>query len=242
MSHPLIEVLTFEGCPHTRTALELVERIVNELGIEASIRHVDVADLEQAEAHRFLGSPTIRVNGHDIEPGSCERSEYTLACRIYGTDAAVTGECVRHANERANDGDLSAPSCSVRTPSATASSAGASGCGGPRPADAGPKRPGRSSRVCDESSSSGPATGASARWSSFRSLLTGSSSASTGSEMTRAQASRPPSSRCASVAVGSTRSATTTTENRRSASERTSEWLAEHGAFISSETAKRPAA
>ena len=69
VSQPQIEVLTFAGCPHTQPALELVERIVDELALEASVRHVDVSDLEQAEAHRFLGSPSIRVNGRDIEPG-----------------------------------------------------------------------------------------------------------------------------------------------------------------------------
>jgi glutaredoxin len=92
VSHPQIEVLTFAGCPHARPALELVERLVTELALEASIRHVDVRDREQAEAHRFLGSPTIRVNGRDIEPGAGERTEYTLACRIYRTASGAKGE------------------------------------------------------------------------------------------------------------------------------------------------------
>jgi hypothetical protein len=92
VSPPQIEVLTFAGCPHAQPALELVGRIVIELELEASIRHVDVSDLEQAEAHRFLGSPTIRVNGRDIEPGVGERTDYTLACRIYRTETGANGE------------------------------------------------------------------------------------------------------------------------------------------------------
>lgn len=92
VSQPQIEVLTFAGCPHTQPALELVERIVDELALEASVHHVDVSDLEQAEAHRFLGSPSIRVNGRDIEPGAGERTDYTLACRIYRTETGITGE------------------------------------------------------------------------------------------------------------------------------------------------------
>lgn len=92
MSRLLVEVLTLEGCPHARSALELVERVVSELRLEASVRRIDVADLKEAEAHRFLGSPTIRVNGRDVEPGARERSEHILACRLYHTEAGVGGE------------------------------------------------------------------------------------------------------------------------------------------------------
>jgi hypothetical protein len=96
VSHPQIEVLTFAGCPHAQSALDLVERIVGELALEASVRHVDVGDLQQAEALRFLGSPTIRVNGRDIEPGAGERTDFTLACRIYRTETGLTGEPDEH--------------------------------------------------------------------------------------------------------------------------------------------------
>jgi hypothetical protein len=92
MTNPVVEVLTFEGCPHAQPALELVERVVGELGLDATVRRVDVPDLETAETHRFLGSPTIRVNGHDVEPGADERSEFVLSCRVYRTDGAFTGE------------------------------------------------------------------------------------------------------------------------------------------------------
>jgi glutaredoxin len=92
VSRPHIEVLTFPGCPHAQPALALVERIVSELELDASIRRIDVADLDQAEGLRFVGSPTIRVNGRDIEPGVGGRSDYTLACRMYGTATGIKGE------------------------------------------------------------------------------------------------------------------------------------------------------
>jgi hypothetical protein len=85
-------VLTFEGCPHAEPALEHVRLVIAESGIGATVRRVDVPDPEAAAAHRFLGSPTIRVNGRGIEPGVAERDEYMLACRIYRTDSGVTGE------------------------------------------------------------------------------------------------------------------------------------------------------
>ena len=42
MSAPLVEVLTFEGCPHADPALELVRRVLAESGIGATVRRVDV--------------------------------------------------------------------------------------------------------------------------------------------------------------------------------------------------------
>jgi hypothetical protein len=92
VSAPLVEVLTFDGCPHAEPALELVARVLDETGIAAKGRRVDVADAESAKAHRFLGSPTIRVNDCDIEPGADERDQFVLSCRIYRTDRGMQGE------------------------------------------------------------------------------------------------------------------------------------------------------
>lgn len=92
MSTPLIEVLSFEGCPHAEPALELVRRVVADTGVAATVRRVDVPDSEAAEVHRFLGSPTIRVNGRDIEPGADQRAEYVLSCRVYRTEHGLKGE------------------------------------------------------------------------------------------------------------------------------------------------------
>ncbi len=84
-------MLTFEGCPHAEPALELVRRVVAESGSGATVRRVDIPDSEAAAAQRFLGSPTIRVNGHDIEPGAADRADYVLSCRVYRTNAGITG-------------------------------------------------------------------------------------------------------------------------------------------------------
>ena len=92
MSGPLVEVLTFEGCPHAGPALELVKRVLADSGLGATVRRVDVPDADAAAAQRFLGSPTIRVNGRDIEPGVTDRDQYMLSCRIYRTDSGITGE------------------------------------------------------------------------------------------------------------------------------------------------------
>jgi hypothetical protein len=80
-----IEVLTFDGCPNAMAARALVDRVVADLDVEAEVAPLRVPDVDAAERLRFLGSPTIRVNGRDIEPGAAERMDYGLACRVYAT-------------------------------------------------------------------------------------------------------------------------------------------------------------
>lgn len=77
-----IEFLYFKGCPGHKSALSLLEQIILEKDIEASIEKIEVTSPELAMQHRFLGSPSIRINGVDIE-GREVPSEYGLKCRIY---------------------------------------------------------------------------------------------------------------------------------------------------------------
>jgi glutaredoxin len=88
---PTVEILSFEGCPHALAAVALVERTARELGLDVEMRHTDIPDQQAAHARRFLGSPTIRVNDRDIEPGADQRDDYTLACRIYRSARGLTG-------------------------------------------------------------------------------------------------------------------------------------------------------
>jgi glutaredoxin len=103
---PLIEVLTFDGCPHAAATRELVARVVAELDAEADVVLIDVPDQEAAATHRFLGSPTVRVNGRDVEPGAERRDEVVLGCRVYRTDAGLSGRpdewLIRDAVSRAS--------------------------------------------------------------------------------------------------------------------------------------------
>jgi hypothetical protein len=93
MSRPLVEVLTFEGCPNGRAALRLVEQVGSELRLDPEIRLVDVPDHEAAVRAGFLGSPTIRVDGADIDPHirSIDSSAVGVSCRIFSTDAGPAG-------------------------------------------------------------------------------------------------------------------------------------------------------
>ncbi len=74
-----IELLYFAACPHHRPARELIDATLSELGVGAEIEETDVQD----ETDAFLGSPSIRVNGRDIEPDAESRTGYAMSCRMY---------------------------------------------------------------------------------------------------------------------------------------------------------------
>ena len=88
---PRIEVLSFPGCPHRGAAIALAERVREQLGSAAEVLLIDIADQPAAEQARFLGSPTIRVDGRDIEPGAERLQEYVHACRLYQVGHSLRG-------------------------------------------------------------------------------------------------------------------------------------------------------
>jgi len=77
-----IEFLYFKECPGYQSALSLLEQVLLENRIHAPIEKIEITTQELAIQQRFMGSPSIRINGRDIE-GREEASEYCLKCRIY---------------------------------------------------------------------------------------------------------------------------------------------------------------
>ena len=78
-----IEVLYFKDCPNHLPTLERIHQVLGEEGCDAEIREVQVPDMETAHTVSFLGSPTIRVNGSDIEPTAKGCRDFGLMCRMY---------------------------------------------------------------------------------------------------------------------------------------------------------------
>jgi hypothetical protein len=78
----VIELLYWEGCPSHPEAKALLEQVLTELGRDDPIVMTEVKSDEEAERLRFPGSPTIRVDGRDIDAmGASGRP--SLTCRIY---------------------------------------------------------------------------------------------------------------------------------------------------------------
>ena len=93
---PVIEVLYVQDCPHYQATLALVERVRAEVGIDTELRATVIIDQAAAEQTRFAGSPTVRVDGRDVEPGSEPVTEYVLGCRLYRLEHRFAG----HPEER----------------------------------------------------------------------------------------------------------------------------------------------
>lgn len=79
-----VQVLVTEGCPHGPPAIRLVEEVLGQLAPEITAEVTVVAGWEDVETLAFPGSPTIRVNGVDLE--GPEVGPPALACRRYGTE------------------------------------------------------------------------------------------------------------------------------------------------------------
>ncbi|MGH3065677.1 MAG: DF family (seleno)protein [Gaiellaceae bacterium] len=92
MTQPRVEILYFDGCPNHEAARALVEHIAAELSMEPQIQLVRVAEADDAAALRFLGSPTVRVDGRDVEPGAEERHEFVFSCRVYRSAFGLAGQ------------------------------------------------------------------------------------------------------------------------------------------------------
>jgi hypothetical protein len=77
-----VELLWWEGCPSHPEALEQLDGVLREEGVEAQVELVEVESDEQARAQRFPGSPTIRLDGVDAIPAQ-PGEPFSLTCRVY---------------------------------------------------------------------------------------------------------------------------------------------------------------
>jgi hypothetical protein len=92
MRQPRVEILYFEGCPSHEPARALVERVGAQLDVQPQVELVLVPDADAAAELRFLGSPTVRVDGRDVEPGADERRDFVLSCRVYRSERGLVGQ------------------------------------------------------------------------------------------------------------------------------------------------------
>jgi len=99
-----IQVLYFEGCPNYKPAIDLVRAVAP----NATIEEVEIKTQQDALRMRFLGSPTILVDGVDVEPGARARTDFGFTCRTYGGRGLPSRAMVASAVDR------SSPACNAR--------------------------------------------------------------------------------------------------------------------------------
>ena len=79
-----VELLWWDGCPSHPAALDQLNRILREEGLDTDVELVEVESDEQARRERFPGSPTIRIDGRDVIAPT-EGEPFSLTCRVYQT-------------------------------------------------------------------------------------------------------------------------------------------------------------
>jgi hypothetical protein len=104
MRTPELELLWWEGCPSTQRALSELRDAVAELGLDgAEIRLREIRTNDEAVQARFMGSPTVLIDGDDVvqaavraDPAAAARAQdptassaaladdrFGLHCRVY---------------------------------------------------------------------------------------------------------------------------------------------------------------
>jgi hypothetical protein len=78
-----IEVLYVPNCPNHAEALQRLREILPTESFKENVCEVLVKDTEMAHSLKFPGSPTIRINGKDVEPQNEKGAKFGLMCRLY---------------------------------------------------------------------------------------------------------------------------------------------------------------
>ena len=86
-----VEILYFAGCPNHEPAVTRVSDILREETVSAELVEVEVKDAATAQAVGFLGSPSIRIDGRDIEPSARQSNAFGFGCRTYPDEGRRAG-------------------------------------------------------------------------------------------------------------------------------------------------------
>jgi hypothetical protein len=78
-----VELLYFDGCPNHEALVPHLDGLLRSVPVPVILEVRRIPDELAAQRERFLGSPTIRVDGRDVEPGAEQRDDFGLTCRLY---------------------------------------------------------------------------------------------------------------------------------------------------------------
>lgn len=85
-----VEIFFVPGCPNYEAAVERVKKVLTAAALNVEVRGIPVNTAEEARDTMFPGSPTIRVNGDDVEPD--QMNAPGLTCRLYANGTGVPSE------------------------------------------------------------------------------------------------------------------------------------------------------
>lgn len=73
-----VKLLHTEGCAAIPLTIDLIRDVAQEMGISIRVRKILVRSSEQATDLKFLGSPTVHINGLDIDPAARDSTYFGL--------------------------------------------------------------------------------------------------------------------------------------------------------------------
>lgn len=74
--HILVEALFAPNCGSRGATLLMIEKITLNQALKIDLKEIAIRSIPEAKAAKFLGSPSVRINGKDIEPESIEKTDY----------------------------------------------------------------------------------------------------------------------------------------------------------------------
>ena len=86
-----VELYYFDSCPSYLKAIENVREALRLEGLPEDVTLIPVESDADAQAKRFIGSPTVRIDGVDVEGPEAEQKGYGFGCRIYHNNGASAG-------------------------------------------------------------------------------------------------------------------------------------------------------
>lgn len=86
-----VELFFFDGCRSYEQALANVKNALRAEGLPEMVETIPVTSNEDAQAKRFLGSPTIRIDGIDLEGADADARGYGFGCRVYESGGERAG-------------------------------------------------------------------------------------------------------------------------------------------------------
>lgn len=75
-----IDLLYFDGCPSYKTVWQDLIDVISEHRLNTVVKPLNIDTLDKADSFHFAGSPTVKVNGKDLENYN---GEGVMACRVY---------------------------------------------------------------------------------------------------------------------------------------------------------------
>lgn len=105
-----IEIISIPDCPNHHATVERVKSVLSSESIAVTVIERIVSNEAEARNARFAGSPTVLVNGRDLEPLVVISTN--LACRIYASGGGIPSlELVKRAIDRAIRSGESSENC-----------------------------------------------------------------------------------------------------------------------------------